>query len=189
MSYSLYHFKWNRIVSQIFGILLVVNALLILAELPFTLTYLYDGFIRNKSVCPGWVLVNYSLFILSIYLTTWTSIERYLFIYHVHFITRYQILLHYLPIVGFTLYTPLLYTGLVIFYPCQQTYDMYNYICGGPCYLFENVPCLIDWSINVAFVLFITCLMNIILIICNTKQRQRMKRTIITAGNRKQWVN
>jgi hypothetical protein len=151
-------------------------------------TYLYDGFVRNLNICPGWVLVNYSLFILSIILTAWTSIERYLFIYHEHFILHYRIVLHYLPIGFFSFYTPSFYVGLVIFYPCQQVYTPYSYICGGPCYLFEIAPCMTDWGINVVVVLLITCIVNIILIVSNIKQRHRMRRSIVTARKSQQWV-
>ncbi|CAF5143513.1 unnamed protein product, partial [Rotaria sp. Silwood1] len=161
----LHNFKWNRLASQIFGILLIVNALLILFELPFTLTYLYDGFVRHENICPVWILINYSLFILSIILIAWTSIERYLFIYHEQLITRCRILLHYIPIGCFIVYTPLFYISLVLFYPCQQAFSEYSYICGGPCYLFHIVPCVIDWLFNVVLVLLITCVMNIILIV------------------------
>ena len=162
--------------------------LIILFELPFTLSFLYDGFVRNESICSSWIVLNYTLFILTIILTTWTSIERYLFIYHEHFIKRYRILVHYVPIGFFTLYTSLFYVGVVMFYPCQQEYSVYKYLCGGPCYLFELIPSAIDWSINVASVLFITCVMNIVLIFFNIKQRHRMKSSIITAGRSQHWV-
>ncbi len=133
--------------------------------------------------------MNYTLFILSIILTAWTSIERYLFIYHGHLMIRHQIMLHYAPVVFFTLYTCLFYVGIVVFYPCEQAYNVHSYICGGPCYLFEMVPCLIDWIINVVLVLLITCIVNVMLIFINIKQRYRMKRSIITVGKRKHWVN
>jgi hypothetical protein len=184
----LYHFKWNHLVNQIFGILLIVNGLIIVAELPLTLTYLYHGFVRDMSICSGWVLVNYTLFMLSISLTAWTSIERYLFIYHEHFIKKHSILLHYFPVGIHFIYTPLFYVGLVIFYPCQQAYTPYSYICGGPCYLFQIIPCMIDWGFNVGFVLLITCVVNIILIFSNIHQRDRMKRAIITARKSQEWV-
>ncbi|CAF3750886.1 unnamed protein product [Rotaria sp. Silwood1] len=187
--FILYHFKWNHLVSQIFGIFLIVNALLILVELPFTLMYLHHGVVHNENICSSWILVNYSLFILSIILTAWTSIELYLFIYHEHLITHYRMVLHYIPIGCFTLYTSLFYVGLVIFYPCQQAYNVYSYICGGPCYLFESIPCLIDWGINVVLVFFITCIINVILIVNNIKQRHRMKTSIVTARKSQQWVN
>ncbi len=186
--YSLYHFKWKHLVDQILGFLIIVNGLIIVAELPFTLTYLYHGFVRDMSICSGWVLVNYTLFMLSMSLTAWTSIERYLFIYHEQFIKRHSILLHYFPISFLTIYTPSFYVGLVIFYRCQQAYTSYSYICGGSCYLFQIVPCMIDWSINVGFILLITCVVNIMVIISNIHQRDRMKRAIITARKSQEWV-
>jgi len=50
------------------------------------------------------------------------------------------------------------------------------------------VPCLFDWCFNVVFFLLVTCIVNVILIITNIRQRQRMKRLIITAHNTQQWV-
>jgi hypothetical protein len=132
--------------------------------------------------------VNYSLFILSIILIAWASIERYLFIYHERFITNHIILLHYAPILCFTCYTPSFYVGLVMFYPCEQAFDSYQYICGSPCYLLNIVPCLVDWMMNVVVVLLITCTFNIILIVCHFQQRHRMKRSIVTTGKSRQWV-
>ena len=163
--------------------------LIILTELPFTLAFLHRGVVAADHLCPVWILINYTLFILSISLTTWASIERYFFIYHEHFINRHRILLHYAPIGYLIVYTPLFYVGLVLFYPCQQAYNLYSYLCAGPCYLLQIVPCLIDWCINVIAVLLVTCVMNIVLIVCNAQQRHRMKRLIINAGNTQQWVS
>ncbi|CAM2729134.1 unnamed protein product [Rotaria socialis] len=185
--FILYHFRWNRLANQILGVLVTVNLLTILFELPFTLIYLRDGFVRNQKICPGWILVNYSLFILSIILIAWASIERFLFIYNEQLIKRCRILLHYIPIGFFIVYTPTFYTGLVIFYPCEQAFNPTNYICGGPCYLFRIVPCMIDWGTNVVLVLLVTCFMNSFLIIYNVKQRFRMRGSIITADKSQQW--
>lgn len=187
--YSLLNFKWSRLSNQIFGVLLIINGLLILLELPFTLSFLYTGFIYNTKICPAWILINYSLFILSIILTAWTSIERYLFIYHEQIITSHRIVLHYFPIAFFTVYTPSFYTGAVIFYPCQQAFSVYNYLCGGPCYLFSIAPCMTDWTINVGLVLLTTGILNITLIVVNIRQRYRMRGAIITVGKRHQWVS
>ena len=136
-----------------------------------------------------WILINYTLFIYSIILTTWASVERYFFIYHEHFISHHFILFHYIPTVCFAIYTPVFYVCVVLFYPCEQAFDVTSYLCAGPCYLLHIVPCLIDWCINVVFVLSMTCLMNIVLIVCTVQQRHRMKRSIITAGHAQQWVS
>lgn len=171
------------------GVLVVVNGLIIVAELPFTLTYLHEGLVLNQNICPAWILINYSLFILSIILTTWTSIERYFFIFHEQFMKRHRFILHYIPIGCFSVYTPIFYMILVIFYPCQQAFTLNNYLCGGPCYLFQLIPCMVDWSFNVAFMLLVTCVMNMLLIVLNIRQKYRMKTSIITAGKSQQWVN
>jgi len=152
------------------------------------LTYLHDGLVSNLKICSAWILVNYILFVLSIIFIAWTSIERYFFIFHEHFITQHRVLLHYLPLGLFTIYAPLFYMGFVLLYPCQSAYISESYICGGPCYLFYMVPCLFDWCFNVVFFLLVTCIVNVILIITNIRQRQRMKRLIITAHNTQQWV-
>jgi hypothetical protein len=47
---------------------------------------------------------------------------------------------------------------------------------------------MIDWSINVGFILLITCVVNIMVIISNIHQRDRMKRAIITARKSQEWV-
>ena len=186
---SLIYFKWTRLVGQTLGILLIINVLLILTELPFTLSFLYRGSLSYKSLCPVWILINYTLFILSIILIAWTAIERYLFIYHDHFMKRHRFLVHYAPIGLFIVYTPMFYVGLVIIYPCEQAYDVRSFICGGPCYLLYSLPTFIDWSFNVIFTLLVTCFFNVLLIVCNVLQRQRMKRAIITAGTSSQWVS
>ena len=168
---------------------MILNTLLILVELPFNLVYLHQGFVSNVTLCPVWILINYTLFILSIILITWASIERYFFIYHEQFINRYRIAMHYIPIGFFIIYTPLFYVAVVLFYPCEQAYDLTRYLCNGPCYLLHAVPSLIDWCANVLAVLVITSFMNIFLIICTMNQRHRMKQAIITAGNSQQWVS
>ena len=86
------------------------------------------------------------------------------------------------------MYSTSFYVGFVMFYPCQEAYSIYDHICGGPCYSFENTPSLIDWSINVIFVIFVASIGNLVLLIRIIVQTQRMKRIIITAASRQQWV-
>ncbi|CAF1053419.1 unnamed protein product [Adineta ricciae] len=186
--FILYHFRWRYIQCQIYGFVLIVNALIITVELPITLYYLNYGTIYSESRCSAWITLNYSLFQLSIFLMTWTSIERYLFIYHEHFIMRHLILLHYVPIIFFSLYCPLLYTGIVILNTCQPVYDVHLYICGGPCYSLVLTTGLLDWIGNGMSMEMTTLLMNIILIIRHFIQRHRMKKAILTAAGRQQWT-
>lgn len=144
-------------------------------------------FFQNR--CSGWITLNYSLFQLSIYLMAWTSIERYIFIYHEQIIKRHIFLLHYLPIIILTLYCPSLYIGIVLFYTCQPMYDVRLYICGGPCYSYERVISLLDWVGNGISMEMLTLIVNVILIIRHLFHQHQMKRMIISVDSRHRWVN
>lgn len=184
-----YHFKWRHLQTQIYGFVLIVNGLIVVVELPITLYFLHEGTIHWESRCAGWITLNYSLFQLSIYLMAWTSIERYLFIYHERLIMGHIIVLHYAPIVLLTLYCPILYICIVLFYTCQPAYDVHYYICGGPCYSLERVLGLLDWLGNGVSMEFLTLFINVILIVRHSIQRFRMRRLVITADRRQQWVS
>lgn len=185
---SFFHFKWRHLQSQIYGFLLIVNGLIISVELSFTLYFLHEGTIHSESRCAAWITLNFSLFQLSIYLMAWTSIERYLFIYHERLILGHIILLHYAPIVLVSMYCPLFYMGTVLLHNCQPIYDVRLYICGGPCYSFELGLGLFDWIGNGICMEMVTLITNIVLIIRHIIQRCQMRRVIVTADGRHRWV-
>ncbi|CAF1320036.1 unnamed protein product [Rotaria sordida] len=185
--FILRYFRWRHLQTQIYGFLLIVNAVILGCELPITLYYLYEGSIYFESRCSAWITLNYSLFQLSIFLMTWISIQRYLFIYHEQFILRHMILFHYGPVIFFYLYCPLLYIGIVVLYKCQPIYDVNLYICGGPCYSLELGLGLFDWVGNGISMEMTTLIVNVIVTIRHFIQRYRMKRAIITADGRRQW--
>ena len=142
---------------------------------------------HSENICAGWITLNYSLFQLSIFLMVWTSIERYLFIYHERFILRHTILLHYALISILSLYCSLLYVGIVLLYTCQPTYDVHFYLCGGPCYSEEQFLGMLDWIGNGVIMQF-GILIIVLLIARHPLQRHRMKQVILTAARRQEWV-
>jgi hypothetical protein len=162
--------------------------MIVVAELPITLIYLHNGFVPSESICTGWIVLNYTLFLLSITLMAWASVERYLFIYHEQIILRHYALLHYAPITTSWLYSILFYLSTVVLYKCESIYDVHQYVCGGACYERDLCLGLIDRIGNVLCMVFFTFIINLILIIRNVTQRHRMKRCIITAGRSQQWV-
>ena len=137
---------------------------------------------------PGWIVLNYSLIQLNIFLMAWTSIERYLFIYHAHLIKQYFLFLHSIPIAVLYIFTPLLYIGLVIFYPCKSSYDVRVYLCGGSCYSSEESVGFYDWFGNGVVVQTTTLVVNVVLVIRHLIRRHRLKRVIISTNRRQQWV-
>lgn len=157
-------------------------------ELPITLYFLYKQGFHTDSICTSWIILNYSLFIMSIFMMGWTSIERYLFIYYEHLITQHKILLHYIPVLCIILYCPLFYISITILYPCQHMYNIYLYLCGGACYESQPIFGTMDWIANVACIVSIIFIVNIILIARHLIQRHRLKRVVITAIRRQHWV-
>lgn len=133
-------------------------------------------------------MINYSLFLSSILLMAWTSIERYLFIYHERFIIRHIISLHYVPIIIIILYSIFYYVGAVLLYNCEPAYDIHVYVCGGACYQYGLEFGLIGMILNAMGSVTTTFIVNIILIIRHIIQRRRMKRTVIHARKSQEWV-
>jgi hypothetical protein len=162
--------------------------MIVVAELPITLIYLHNGFVPTESICTGWIVLNYSLFLVSIALMAWASVERYLFIYHEQIIVRHYVLLHYVRITTLWLYSSLFYMSTVVLYKCESIYDVHQYVYGGACYQRDLGLGLIDRLGNVLCAVFFTFIINLILIIRNVMQRHRMKRSIITARRSQQWV-
>ena len=168
--------------------MLLVSGLFNGVELSFTLFFLHGGTIYSQTRCSAWIVVNFSLIQLSIFLMAWTSIERYLFIHHNQLIRRHLIALHYGPIVAVSLYCPLFYTVFVVLYRCETAYDVRMYICGGPCY--STVPAIgfFDWLGNGLCIETVIVIVNVMVITRHLVQRHRMKRMIVTANARRQWV-
>jgi hypothetical protein len=174
---------------QIYGIVIIINALIIVLELPITLYFLYNGTLYSDGICTSWITFNHSLFLLTTAMIAWTSIERYLFIHHEQIIMHHTMLLHYIPIICIALYSPLFYIGVVVLYPCKPTYELELYLCGGACYEFESILGTIDWLGNDICMVIITLIVNVILIVCHLIQRFQTQGVIIAARRRFQWVN
>ena len=185
---SFYHFKWRHVPSQVCGILLAVNTLINGLELSFTLYFLHGGTIYSESKCAAWIIANYTFFVWSTYFMFWTSIERYLFIYHEQLIKRHLIALHYVPIVAISLYSPLFYVGFVVFYRCETLYDTRLYICGGPCYSLVPAIGLFDWIGNCIAVEALIFVVDVAVLGRHLTQRRRMKRTALAVDARREWV-
>ncbi|CAF0966319.1 unnamed protein product [Adineta ricciae] len=174
--FSLYHFNLRRFHSQIYGLLLLVNLLFFITDLPFTLAFLYCGSIPvNK--CTLWIFFNYLLATLNILLMTWASIERYLFIYHDSYIRRHIFALHYMPTIVIILYSIVYYVVVILLNSCQPSYNTYLYVCAGACYQYEFKVGLIDvfihgiLSVCIIFIINLTLILRHIVYIYRRKQR------------------
>jgi hypothetical protein len=117
---------------------LITFFLKVITDMQFTLITLHTGFvpIQTYSFCIWWSVYNYALSVIDLMLMAYGCIERFFLVFHLPFFKRHLILLHYGPLIFFTIYPTILYIGLVVVYPCQNYFDYTLFTCGGPCYQF-----------------------------------------------------
>ncbi len=110
-----------------------------ITEMPFTLIILHTGFVPVQSnlFCHFWPVYNYALFVISLLSICYGCIERYFLIFCRIFFNKHLILLHYGPLAFLVIYPPLLYFGLIVIYPCENSFDYTQLVCGGACYQYE----------------------------------------------------
>jgi hypothetical protein len=109
-------------------------------------------------------------------LISYSSTERYLIIFHRAFLFRHLIVLHYLPIIICIIYPCLYYIGMIYIYPCMNYFDYTGNLCGGPCYVFDQLPSTFDLLFNLALIEAIGVLANIVLVSRVLYKKHRMKQ-------------
>ncbi len=106
-----------------------------------------------------------------------TSIERYLSIFH-HLFLRYHKRFFYLPPIILCFAVPTIwYTSLIFGYPCRQSFTYYTFQCGTLCYLTDSqVFVKFEDFAFFMFPLFVIVVGNSALITCVLIQKANMKR-------------
>lgn len=127
---------FDTINNHVIFLILICDFLAIATDLPIMLYYFGYGNIYTINICVFWIYWNYSLPVTSLLITTYASIERYILVFHRHTAQRHKFLLHYIPMLCFTIYIPILYFALIVFVPCPPdfTYDTREPSCNGACY-------------------------------------------------------
>ncbi|CAF3918477.1 unnamed protein product [Adineta steineri] len=168
-------------------VLLLVSVTLInlTVDLPFTIAHYrlgYDEY-RKISFCLWWYWIDYTLLVISIFLTAAASIQRHILIFNAHWfhIRRRRWLLHFLPIIICLFYPALFYLVVIIFYPCDYSNDEDDQSCNVPCYSDDNILFNYDWIINTAFPLTTIIFANITLVIRVIRSMRKIRqRQILT---------
>jgi hypothetical protein len=169
-------------------VILVFSFLQVTMEHPILFSYLYNNgtlIIQSDNFCKFWLCLEFIFNGTILMIMCYGSIERYLFIFHRHFVHRHLILLHYLPITFFILYPLILYIGLICFYPCINQFDYTMIICGGPCYLYKPILSAIDTILDLALPLGVCTIANIMLLIRVLRQKHRMRQQHMWKKNRR----
>ena len=150
-----------------------------LLDLPFRLYFLSQNqvLIPYTIFCLIWTWYDTVLTTVDLFVMAFTSIERYLFVFHHMFLRRHKHFLYKIPIVVCFIIPIIWYTGLIFGYPCQNSFSFSNFQCGTLCYL-TNYQVFINFENFVFFMfpLLIIVIGNNTLIICVLIQKRNMKR-------------
>ncbi len=129
-------------------LLMIISLLYITFDLPFIISYYhlhYDRF-RTRSFCLWWYWLDYTLVLISLFLTATASIQRHILVFNARWLhgTRRRWILHYIPLIFCIFYPSLFYFILIFFYSCVTSFDDETLSCPFPCY--SNGQYCIDMS-------------------------------------------
>jgi phosphatidylglycerophosphate synthase len=124
-------------------VLLLVNFLQVITDLPMPMSFFHlNGSVQPAAsiYCTWWTWYEFSLNTTNGFLMAWISIERHLFIFHIHFLrgttSWKRRLVHIVPLIVCSLWGPVYYIYTIIISPmCTNTLHFDTLFCGYPCYL------------------------------------------------------
>lgn len=106
-----------------------------------------NSFPMTVSICLMWWMFDYGFYGAITVFLAWGSIERHLLVFHHHLLRsrRQKWFFHYLPLLVISIYLIGFYVGVLIYPPCETTFDFEALACGlSPCY--EEVSHLNIWD-------------------------------------------
>ena len=168
-------------------LILVFSFLQASIEHPILFAYWHhdQASIQTDAFCKFWATLEFYFNGTILMLLSFASLQRYLFIFHRNLVLRHPLLLHYLPMIFFVVYPFVLYTGLIHFYPCVNQFDVTMMVCGGPCYLYEQLTSTLDILINLALPLFICSIFNTLILVRVLYRKHRMRQQQVWKKNRR----
>lgn len=166
-------FHWNSMIIKV----LHNHAVLLLTIISFLYTTLDLSFTFNSqlidydnpqtlSFCRWWYWIDWTLLVVSLFLTATASIQRHILIFNNHWLNthRTRLILHYIPLIFSIFYPAIFYLICIFFYPCEMpTYDYVQY-CPYPCYADNLVLYKIDYTVHAILPLIIIVVANVILV-------------------------
>ena len=196
--FVLYHFSFNRTLRQalhnhVIIIILFINLIVQLTNIPWILSYyrLQEVSIQTPSFCLAWVFINETLYITTTVLFSWATIERHILIFHDRLVaTKYKfIFVHCLPIVIILVYCFSYNIIVILFPPCQNTFDYTQVVCAQPlCYYEVDSVAMWDIIVNDMIPTIIIIVCSIALLLRVLLQKQRMRQRINWRNYRKMTI-
>ena len=152
-------------------VLLIVNFVQLIFDLPMPISYFHlnDVWPASNAYCAWWIWCEFSVNAIGLFLMSWISIERHLFIFHSHAtLRRYwrKWVFHYIPIILCLIWAPVFFFVVVIIHPyCTNEWDFSSLTCGIPCYFTINILVQFDFIFDIVFPITMIMFANLTLVI------------------------
>lgn len=188
--------NWRLLMTKVLHnhaifLLIIVAALYIAIDLPFTLSHYrlgYDHY-RTATFCSWRYWLDYTLLTSSLLLTATASVQRHILVYHSSWLRIRGIrwLLHYLPLIFCVSYPAIFYLIVICFYPCTDRVDPARLSCPLPCYSASVTLFYVDWILHVICPMVVILLANLALIcrVVHALEKFRHPQTRIWRKRRK----
>jgi hypothetical protein len=169
----------RRLHNHTMLLILISCFLILIGELPITLSFLRSGSLTPQSdqLCLYWIFVNYTLEGINTVLMAFASIERFVLIFYATVITgsqRRKLWFHYIPMIFCCVIVIIWYSVLVLLYPCVNTFDYNFFLCNSACYQANVLIGTIDWIGSVLLPVIIVIVFNVSLLIRVILQKRRL---------------
>ena len=118
-----------------------------------------------------------------------TSIQRYLLVFHKAFYIKWKALTHYSTLLFCCLYPPIHYVYFNLFYPCTNTYDYTQPLCGQACFTYVVIVDTIDNIMNILLPVSTIVVVNCIILtkVILMKRRIASNKSISVSKDRTLW--
>ena len=166
-------------------LLLIVNFIELTFDMPMPIHFYALGYVSpaTPAYCTWWTFFEYSLDVIIGLLTVVISIQRHILIFHDHIlrirVKRY--LFYYFPLLICIIYPLVLYTVLILFYPCDGTqWDYTSSVCGfANCYVvYSKSLATFDWTAETGLPTVLIIIANVSLVIRVVKHKYRREQRI-----------
>ncbi|CAF1576497.1 unnamed protein product [Rotaria sp. Silwood1] len=179
--------------NHVIALLLFINFIFQLTSILWSLNYYRLGNVwpENSFFCVTWAFIDEAFYITTAILFAWATIERHIFIFHDYLVsTKYKLIFfHYLPLAILPLYCICYSIIIVIFPPCENTYDYNQITCGNPICYYE-VPTVGMWDVIVNDIIptIVIILCSIALLLRVFYQKYRIHQQIHWRRHRKMTI-
>jgi hypothetical protein len=163
-------------------LILLCNLPVQLLDINFYLVFYRYGSVQPPKpiTCLLWLLADDGFYDAGMILMAWLAIERHILIFHDGWVSnrRGRFLFHYLPLIVIIAYVVPYYTIVILFPPCENTYDFSAIICGAsPCLLSYGFVSTWELTVNSSVPIIVEIFVSIGLILRVYWQKRRLHQS------------